>query len=67
MINLLTDDEKKFIDKQSLIDLEAEILTTFCFDFNFPGPIQSMERYLRILGYDLNKTVYDMSYQICKF
>jgi len=26
-----------------------------------------MERYLRIFGYDLNETVYDMAYQICKF
>ena len=67
MINLLTDDEKKGVNKQCLIDLEADILSTFCFDFNFPGPIQSMERYLRILGYDLNKTVNDMSYQISKF
>lgn len=37
------------------------------FDYNFPGPIQSMERFLRILDYDFNRTVYDMSYQICKF
>ena len=67
MINLLTDDEKKNLNKQALIELEADILSAFCFDFNFPGPVQSMERYLRILGYALNKTVYDMSYQICKF
>ena len=26
-----------------------------------------MERYLRILEYDFNRTVYEMSYQICKF
>lgn len=26
-----------------------------------------MERYLRLLGYDLNPTVNDMAYQICKF
>ena len=37
------------------------------FDFNFPGPMQTMERYLRILGYDTNKTILDMAYQICKF
>ena len=37
------------------------------FDYNFPGPIQSLERFLRILKYDQNRTVYDMSYQICKF
>jgi len=26
-----------------------------------------MERYLRILGYDLNKIIFDISFQICKF
>ena len=67
MINLLSEDEKKNITKQSLIDLEADILIKMGFDYNFPGPIQSLERFLRILKYDQNKTVYDMSYQICKF
>ena len=47
--------------------MEAHILVMLGFDFNFPGPVQSMERYLRILDYDLNKTIYDMSFQICKF
>ena len=55
------------ITKQSLIDLEADILIKMGFDYNFPGPIQSLERFLRILKYDQNRTVYDMSYQICKF
>lgn len=67
MINLLTTDEKKTVTKQSLIDLESEILIMLGFDFNFPGPVQSMERFLRLLGYDLNRTVYDMAFQICKF
>ena len=67
MINLLSEDEKKNLTKQSLIDLVADILITMGFDYNFPGPIQSLERFLRILKYDQNKTVYDMSYQICKF
>ena len=39
MINLLTDEEKKYVRKQSLIDLEAQILIKLGFDFNFPGPI----------------------------
>lgn len=67
MISLLSDDEKKNVSKKQLIDLEADILVQMGFDYNFPGPIQSMERYLRILDYDQNKTVYDMTYQICKF
>lgn len=67
MISLLSDEEKKNVTKKQLIELEAEILNVMGFEFNFPGPIQSMERYLRILNYNKNKTVYDMSYQICKF
>jgi len=43
------------------------MLITFGFDFNFPNPIHSMERYLRILNYDKNQTVKDMSFQILKF
>ena len=67
MINLLGEEEKKYVSKKALIDLEANIIMTMGFDFNFPGPIQSMERYLRLLGSDLNKTIYDMAFQICKF
>ena len=67
MINLLPPEEKKYVTKKSLISLEAEIITQFGFDFNFPGPIQTMERFLRILDYNLNRTVVDMAYQICKF
>lgn len=50
-----------------MIDLESDILIKLGFDFNFPGPVQSMERYLRVLGYDLNRSVFEMSFQICKF
>lgn len=67
MINLLTDEEKKYVSKSSLIELEAKILCIMGFDFNFPGPMQSMERFLRVLNYDKNKTIQDMAYQICKF
>lgn len=64
---MLTDEEKKYVNKQSLIELESQILIKMGFDFNFPGPIQSMERYLRILNYNTNKTIQDMAFQICKF
>lgn len=62
MINLLSSDEKKSVTKQSLIDLEADILIKMGFDFNFPGPVQSMERFLRLMNYDLNRSVYDMCF-----
>mgnify|MGYP006095772841 len=47
--------------------MEADILMTLGFDFNFPGPIQSMDRFIRILSYDKNKTIREMAYQISKF
>ena len=50
------------MSKQQLIDLEAQILTSLGFDFSWPGPIQSMERFLRVLEFDQNKIVNDMGY-----
>lgn len=67
MLKYLTEEEKRFVDKQGLIDLEFDVLVVLGFDFNFPGPVTSLERYLRILNYDLNMTIYDMSFQMCKF
>ena len=37
------------------------------FDFNFPGPVQPLERFLRVLYYDANHEVKLMSLEICKF
>lgn len=67
LISLLSEEEKKYVSKQGLIELEQNILVQLGFDFGFPGPIQSMERFLRILNYEKNKTIREMSYQICKF
>jgi ACT domain-containing protein len=67
MLSLLSEDERKTITIKQMITLEEDILVKLSFDFNFATPIQSMERYLRLLNYDQNQIVYDMSYQICKF
>ena len=67
MISLLADPEKMEITRQKIIDMEAKILVTLGFDFNFPGPIQSLERYLRVLNYDLNSQVFRLACSICKF
>jgi hypothetical protein len=62
MIGLLTEQEQRFVTKAQLISLEADILFQLGFDFNFSGPMQSLERFLRILDYDFNKTVCEMSF-----
>lgn len=67
MIRLLSDEEKEIVTKQQIIDLEAHILITLGFDLNFPNPIHPMERFLRVLSYDQNKIVIDMTFQILKF
>lgn len=67
MISLLAEEEQHTITKHSLIELECEILFKLGFDFNFPGPYQSLERFLRILDYDQNRTIMEMAFQICKY
>jgi len=67
MINLLPDEERKYVTKKQLILLEQDIIQKLGFDFNFPGPMQSMERYLRLLDYDQNPTVIDIAFQVLKF
>lgn len=62
LIGMLTTEEQKYVSKQGLIDLEEHVLLMLGFDFNFPGPIQSMDRFIRILSYDKNKTIREMSY-----
>lgn len=62
MISLLSEEERRNVTKTNLIALETEILFKLGFDFNFPGPMQSLERFLRILNYDQNKSVIEMSF-----
>ena len=61
MISLLSEVEKKQVSIDSMIKLVAEILVILSFDFNFASPYQSMDRYLRLLDYDQNYVVYDMT------
>jgi hypothetical protein len=68
MIYLLSDIEKENVNKENLIELENKIINKLNFNFMIPGPIQTIERYLRILEYDKKTSVvYSMAYQICKF
>ena len=58
MLSLLSNKEYRQVSsKQELIDLELDILIKFGLDFNFPGPVESMERFLHLLGFDKNKEV----------
>ena len=48
MIKLLTPSEAEKVEKESVIDLEQQILNVLSFDFNYPAPLPFLERYLRI-------------------
>lgn len=67
MISLLSESEKKQITKQDLVALETDILIRFGFDFNFPGPIDSIQRYLRLVGYDKDRSVVAICEQLGRF
>lgn len=62
MIRLLLEKENEIVTKDQIIELEAHILITLGFDLNFPNPFTLMERYLRVLNYDQNKVVNDISF-----
>jgi hypothetical protein len=57
MTQYLVQSEKDLTTIQNLEAMENEILIRFGFDFNFQGPVQFIERYLRILNYNNVKQV----------
>lgn len=50
-----------------MVALETDILIRFGFDFNFPGPIDSIQRYLRLVGYDKDRSVVAICEQLGRF
>lgn len=67
MIALLSKAEQEIVTKASLKEMEKDIIDKLGFDFNFPGPVQTMERFLRLLEYDQNPTIFEFAYELCKF
>ena len=47
--------------------MEARILVYFGFDVNFPGPVDCMDRYLRLLGHNKTDIVQRMCFTITKY
>jgi hypothetical protein len=66
MIMLLTKEEQLSVSNDILKDLEALILMKLGFDLNFPGPMQFVERYLRVLKVQYEPPVYNFAYAICR-
>lgn len=66
MISLLSNRESKMVSKQALVDLEYDIILRFGCDFNFPGPVETLERFLRVVGYHKNDKVVRLSREILR-
>ena len=67
MIDMLNKKEKTMVTRESLIEMEFEIMTLFGCDFSFNCTCIFIDRYLRILGYHNSDVVLMMSYELCKF
>ena len=55
MINLLSVAEQRNISVQKLEQLEQDIFVTFGMEFNYPGPLESLERFLRLTNLHQDK------------
>jgi len=60
MINLLSCSEQRYVTKKAVIDLEASIVLKFGFEFNYIGPIESSQRYLRLINKNKNEKINKM-------
>lgn len=67
MINLLSCIERQGMSKESFEELELDILTRFGYEFNYPGPVESMHRFLRLLGLNKEKEIESVCIKILKF
>jgi len=52
MINLLPENQRGYIKKQDLVDLEELIVFELEFEFHFSSPIVLLERYQRLFSVD---------------
>ena len=53
MIKLLTADEERFVDKAKVITMEGTIIKLFNFEFGFLSPLTFIERFLRLIDYQV--------------
>ena len=63
---LLTESERKQMPKEALLELERKVLIQLGFDMCRPGPVQSLERFIRILNCPTNPKLYGACVDILK-
>lgn len=67
MVLLLTPLERRGLTKQKMEDLELDIITRFGYEFNYQGPIESMQRYLRLISQNKDQNIAETCHRILKF
>lgn len=66
MIKLLDDEEQEYVDKESVIHMEEEILKLMQFDFNLLSPLTFLERFMKISDYQDDKRILKVSHELLK-
>ena len=67
MIDLLTPSEKQGLSVAKLEDLEQDIIVEFGYEFNYQGPLESLERFLRLLNRHRDEDFKSLCLRILKF
>jgi len=64
MLNLLTNAEREIVTKRNVIALEEKVLTLLNCNLLFLGPLQFLERYLRLSNFHENEEVVKLASEI---
>lgn len=67
MIFYLHKDEQDMTSVNDLIQMEIEIGNLFDWNFNFQGPVEFIDRFIRLLNVKNERSVKSISVQYCKF
>lgn len=66
MIRLLSDEERQFVTKPLVIQMESEIVRALNFDMNFLSPLAFLERFLRLADVHEDFKVNTLAEELCK-
>src|SRR5438874_1607688 len=66
MIRLLNDEERQFVTKPLVIQMESEIVRALNFDMNFLSPLTFLERFVRLGDLHEDFKVNTIAEELCK-
>lgn len=66
MIRLLNDEERQYVTKPLVIQMESEIVKALNFDMNFLSPLTFLERFLRLADLQEDFKVNTLAEELCR-